>query len=83
MMQAERDVALRHAASLQQSLTAALADASACRRGLASAQQQLQQRDAEIRKMRGEQTRFGNRRASGESGGTGPGSMPQSRRNSG
>ena len=33
LMQAERDAALRHAASLQQSLNAALADASACRRG--------------------------------------------------
>ena len=96
MMQAERDAAIRHAASLQTSLTAALADASACRRGLANTQLQLQQREAELKKARGE-PRFGvnrrgsgdssglgmvNRRGSGEGSALGLGSMPQSRRNS-
>lgn len=54
MMQAERDAALRHASTLQQSLNAALADAGACRRGLTATQQLLSQREAELRKLRGE-----------------------------
>ena len=67
MMQAERDAALRHAASLQQSLNAALADAGACRRGLASTQQLLLQREAELKRLRGEGGRLSSPRSAGMS----------------
>ena len=78
IMQAERDQALRQSATLQQSLKAALADASACRRGLASTQHALMQKEAELRRLRG----MSNRRGSGSLPESGASPMSQQRRSS-